>query len=43
MLSRAHCVPDATFAAQAGALADVKTLQQYTRACKVVGVGPLLG
>ncbi len=27
---RALCVPDATFAAQAGALADVKTLQQYT-------------
>ena len=27
---RAHCAPDATFAAQAGALADVKTLQQYT-------------
>jgi ketosteroid isomerase-like protein len=27
---RGHCAPDATFAAQAGALADVKTLQQYT-------------
>ncbi|MBL6458980.1 nuclear transport factor 2 family protein [Belnapia sp. T6] len=25
-----HCAPDATFAAQAGALADVKSLQQYT-------------
>ena len=27
---RAHCAPDATFTAQAGALADVKTLEQYT-------------
>lgn len=26
----AYCVPDATFAAQSGALADVRTLQQYT-------------
>ena len=25
-----HCAPDATFAAQAGALADVQTLEQYT-------------
>jgi ketosteroid isomerase-like protein len=25
-----HCTPDATFAAQAGALADVRTLEQYT-------------
>jgi ketosteroid isomerase-like protein len=27
---RVHCAPDATFAAQAGALADVQTLEQYT-------------
>lgn len=27
---RPHCAPDATFAAQSGALADVRTLEQYT-------------
>jgi predicted ester cyclase len=27
---RAYCQPDATFSAQAGALADVNTLEQYT-------------
>jgi len=27
---RAYCHPDATFAAQAGALAEIETLEQYT-------------
>jgi ketosteroid isomerase-like protein len=27
---RAYCAPDAAFAAQTGALADVRTLEQYT-------------
>jgi predicted ester cyclase len=37
---KAYCTPDATFAAQAEALADVRTLQQYCNWMKD-GFGPL--